>query len=289
MLAYSAAILLLLALPLAYAEIPEIIVEAETGKNIIESGDPVAITGAVLDHGYRPIAGADVQARSGAITISTTTNHNGTFAVEFAGVKRIPATYTINIIVSVNNMTGFASMQFQVRGDVSATSIQEEYLSSEVAARYLGANVSDFEKDPIGKRLFLHYEKLYKELVTKQKEVKKTPEQIHAEQELRIAEKMRRNAINEFKPSNGTYGGYAYDSYISRLNPQIKDLVADQLNFTKNTFENAQKIRQDVIASGGTFEEARKAYLDAISIPRDSLEKFNRDATGGNLPKNSTG
>ncbi|RNJ79943.1 MAG: carboxypeptidase regulatory-like domain-containing protein [Nitrosopumilus sp. H8] len=287
MLAYSAALLLLLAVPLAYAEIPEIIVEVETDRAIIKSGDPVGVTGMVVDHAYKPIVGADVQVRIGADTASLTTDSNGTFAVEFAGVKRIPSTYTVNVAVTWNELSGVASTQFKVSGDVSAISILEERLSSETAKRYLGANVSDFERDPIGMKLFLHYEKLHEELVAEQKKVEKTPEQIRAEQEIRIAEKMRRAAINEFKPTNGTYGGYAYDLYISSLNPQIRDLVADQLNFTKNTFENAQKIRDAVIASGGTYEEARKAYHDAISIPRDVLETFNKNATGGNMP-NST-
>jgi hypothetical protein len=47
------------------------------------------------------------------------------------------------------------------------------------------------------------------------------------------------------------------------------------LNFTKNNFEEAQSVRDNIIANGGTYEEAKKAYLEIISIPREVLEQFN--------------
>ncbi|MGI9567845.1 MAG: hypothetical protein ACR2LL_12645 [Nitrosopumilus sp.] len=53
-------------------------------------------------------------------------------------------------------------------------------------------------------------------------------------------------------------------------------MVANQLNFTKNTFEEAQKIRDEILASCGTDEEARQAYIEIISIPKEILEQFNQ-------------
>ena len=50
------------------------------------------------------------------------------------------------------------------------------------------------------------------------------------------------------------------------MNPEIQDIVKEQLNFTKNNFINAQNIRDMIIENGGTYEEARQAYLDKISI-----------------------
>jgi len=64
---------------------------------------------------------------------------------------------------------------------------------------------------------------------------------------------------------------------LKSLNPDIKDIISSQLNFTKNTFYEAQKLRDEIIASGATYEEARKAYLDMISIPREVLEQFNQN------------
>ena len=72
----------------------------------------------------------------------------------------------------------------------------------------------------------------------------------------------------------------AYGS--DNLNPEIRDLVVSQLNFTKNTFEEAQKIRDEILANGGTYEEARKVFLDMIAIPKEMLEKFNQESIDQN-------
>ena len=61
---------------------------------------------------------------------------------------------------------------------------------------------------------------------------------------------------------------------MNNLNPDIKDVVQSQIDYTKNAFEDAQNIRDIIIANGGTHEEARKAYLDRISISKEMLEKF---------------
>lgn len=173
-------------------------------------------------------------------------------------------------------MTGLANTQFQVKGEIAPVSELQQKLSTEEARKYLGANESDFEKNPIGQTLFKYYHGLLKELVQEHKEVRKSlTEQKEAEQEKNIAENLRQQAIKEYNPKSGIYEGYQYERYIANLNLEVKDLVLNQLNFTNSMFEESQKIRDKIIEKGGTYEEARQAYLNAISIPRDVLEQFN--------------
>ncbi len=42
-------------------------------------------------------------------------------------------------------------------------------------------------------------------------------------------------------------------------------------------FEEAQKVREEILANGGTYEEARQAYFEMITVPRDVIEKFNEE------------
>ena len=49
------------------------------------------------------------------------------------------------------------------------------------------------------------------------------------------------------------------------------------MSFTQNNFLDAQKIRAEIIENGGTYEEARQAYLDRLTIPKEILEKFNEN------------
>jgi len=183
------------------------------------------------------------------------------------------------VIATWEGMIGLSSTQFQVKGDVSLVSILQEKLTTDEARKYLSANKSDFEKDPIGQTLFKYYHGLLEELILEKNEARKPlAEQMYLEQQRKIAKNLRNQDIEQYNPGAGTYGGYQYDGYINSLNPEIRDLVASQLNFTKNTFEEAQKLRDEILANGGTYEKARQAYLDKLSFPKEVLEQFNQES-----------
>ena len=184
-------------------------------------------------------------------------------------------------------MTGLSSTQFQVKGDVSPVSILQEKLSTEQARKYLSSNESDFKKNPIGQTLFKYYHGLHDELINELKKAEKPlAKQIFIDQQRLIAENLRNQAISEYEPNAGTFGGYQYDDYVNSLNPEIKDLVIRQLNFTKNIFEEGQKVRNEILANGGTYEEARKIYLEKISISKEILEQFNQNDLNEEIENN---
>jgi hypothetical protein len=116
---------------------------------------------------------------------------------------------------------------------------------------------------------------------------KPSEDKIFMEHQRLIAENLRNQAIDEFNPRVGIYDGIQYNDYINNLNPKIKELVISQLNFTKNNFAEAQKIRDEILANGGTYEEARQAYLDKISISKEILEEFNEEKIDQELEQSS--
>ncbi len=265
-------------IPSSQAELWEFVVELDMEKGVVNSGDTVVVTGRVVDHAYHPTRGVEVLVRTGADTTKAFTNPDGEFKAQFVDFQRVPGTYTVNVVASWYGMTGLASTEFQVKGDVSPVSILQQQLSTDQARKYLSSNESDFEKNPIGQTLFKYYHGLLYQLIAEKKEANKPNEdQIFLEQQRRIAENLRNQAIEEYKPGYGTYGGYKYENYISGLNPEIRDLVVNQLRFTQNNFLDAQKIRAEIIENGGTYEEARQAYLDRLAIPKEILEKFNEN------------
>ncbi len=265
-------------IPTSEAELWELLIDVNVQKAVIYPGETVVVTGKVVNHAYEPIRGAEVFIRTGSDATKAFTDPEGVFWAEFKDFQRIPGVYSVNVIASWNGMTGLASTQFRVSGDISLVSILQEKLSTDEAIKYLSANESDFEKNPIGQTLFKYYHGLLDELILENKESSESlAEQIYLEQQRTIAENLRNQAIEEFDPGSGTYSGYQYDYYINSLNPEIRDLIVSQLNFTKNTFEEAQKLRDEILANGGTYEEARQAYLDMISFPREVLEQFNQE------------
>jgi len=265
-------------IPNSQAELWEFIVELDMEKGVVNSGDTVVVTGRVVDHAYEPTRGVEVLIRTGADTTKAFTDTDGTFRGEFVDFQRVPGTYIVNVVASWYGMTGLSSTEFQVKGDASPVSILQQQLSTDQARKYLSSNESDFEKNPIGQTLFKYYHGLLDQLIAEKKEANKpNEEQILLEQQRRIAENLRNQAIEEYKPGYGTYGGYKYENYIAGLNPEIRDVVVNQLSFTQNNFLDAQKIRAEIIENGGTYEEARQAYLDRLTIPKEILEKFNEN------------
>ena len=265
-------------IPTSEAELWDLIIDLNIQKGVIYSGETVVVTGKVVDHASKPVIEAEVFIRAGSDTKIVFTDLYGIFRGEFEDFERVPGIYAVSVIASLNGKTGLSSTQFQVKGDISPVSALQEKLSTDEARKYLSANESNFEKDPIGQTLFKYYHGLLEELILEQREASQlTEEQIYLEQQRTIAENLRNQDIEQFNPSAGTYGGYQYDDYINSLNPEIRDLVVNQINFTKNTFEEAQKLRDEILANGGTYEEARQAYLDMISFPREVLEQFNQE------------
>jgi len=265
-------------IPASEAELWDLIIDLNVEKGAIYSGETVVVIGKVVDHAYKPISDAEILIRAGSDTTRVFTDSDGIFRGEFEDFQRIPGTYVVNVIASLDGKTGLSSTQFQVKGEASPISALQEKLSTDEAIKYLSTNESSFEKDPIGQTLFKYYHGLLKELILEQNEASHiSEEQIRLEEQRRIAENIRNQVIEERDPGAGTFEGYQYDDYIISLNPDIRDIVASQLNFTKNTFYEAQKLRDEIIASGATYEEARKAYLDMIAIPKEVLEQFNQN------------
>jgi len=252
-------------------------------KASIYPGESVVVTGKIVDQAYKTHRGIEVFVRIGSETTKAFTDPNGVFRAEISDFKGVPGVYTVNVVASWYGMTGMKNTEVQVIGEPSVVSALQEKLSTDEAIKYLSSNESDFEKNPIGQTLFKYYHSLLDKLLIEQKEESKPlADQVFIEQQRLISENLRNQAIDEFSPSAGVFEGYKYEDYINNLNPEIRDLVQSQLNYTKNSFEDAQNIRDEIIANGGTYEEARKAYLDRISMPRELLEKFNQEQMNEN-------
>ncbi|MFB5639569.1 MAG: carboxypeptidase regulatory-like domain-containing protein [Nitrosopumilus sp.] len=263
-------------IPTSQAELWEFIVEVNVENGIVYSGDTVVVTGRVVDHAYEPTRGVEVLIRAGSDTTKAFTTPDGHFRGEFENFQRVPGIYIVNVVASWYGMAGLSSTEFQVKGDATPVSALQQKLSTEEAIKYLSSNESDFEKDPIGQTLFKYYHGLLDELIQEQKEANEpNEEQIFIEEQRVIADALKEQAIEEYDPGYGTYEGYRYDDYIAGLNPEIKELVIEQLNFTKNSFLEAQEVKQEMLANGSTYDEAMQAYFEMLAIPKSTIDQFN--------------
>lgn len=276
-------------IPTSQAELWQFIVDANVENAVVFQGDTVVVTGRVVNHAYEPTRGVEVLIRTGSDTTKTFTTPDGHFRGEFENFQRIPGTYTVNIVASWYGMTGLTSTEFQVKGDVSPISILQEKLSTDEAIKYLSSNENDFEKNPIGQTLFKYYHKLLDELIQEQTEARESnKDRTYVEKQRMIAESLREQAIEGYNPRAGIYDGWQYDQYIKSVNPEIRDIIAQQLNFTKNNLIEANKIKQEMLVNGSTYEDAMQAYLKMLSTPKESIEKFNQEHLEETAEENQT-
>jgi hypothetical protein len=269
----------LLVLPLASnseATLWDLQITAHVDNTPLISGDRPIVSGIIVDHASKPVHKATVNIRSGSMSIFTTTSQSGEFMAELGTQARIPGNYIVNIsATSSDGKTGITSIQFQVRGELSPTTVNQEKLSTSEAKKYLESSPEDFDRNPIGLILYNYYQKLYQEYLEDVKLSEKlAQEKAFIEEQKEIENKFRLKAIEEFSPGMGIFSGPQYENYVNNLDEAVRDTVIKNLNFTKNLVESAQELRNEILENGGTAEEAQLAYLEKIATTRDMLENF---------------
>ena len=174
------------------ATLQELTIYADMKKSLLFSGERPIVSGIVTDHASNPINDAQVVIRSGTVSIITTTSPNGQFLAELGKHDRIPGIYDVNIsATSIDGKKGFTSIQFQIKGELSQTSVSENKLSTPEAQKYLSASPDDFEKNPVGYMLYNYYQKLYQEYLEEQK----IQENLDSEQAYLVQQKELANQI----------------------------------------------------------------------------------------------
>ena len=267
----------------------DLLVQSSLEDQMITVGQSPAVAGRVTDHAGMPVHDADITIRSGALAFHIKTDDTGGFEQELAGFDGLPGRYVMNIKAEHGERTGWDTLQFQVSGDVMESEILLRQIGTATAQRYIGAGEGDFADDPIGMQLYLHYRQLYADYldaVARENEEAAAEKILDGQREL--ARQALRTDIEENNPGAGTYGGWAYDRFVDNLDRSVKEIIVGQLNHTTTTFRQAGELMDAVLENGGTYQEAREAYLDRLSM---SQEMMNRLAAGQSPaePANSTG
>jgi len=283
---------MLLVIPLtsdSQAVLWDLLIEANVENSPLYSGDRPIVSGIIVDHASKPVHNATVNIRSEAMSIFTKTSQSGEFQVELGKHERLPGNYIVNISANTpDGATGISSIQFQVKGELAHATANHVKLSTLEAQKYLKASPEDFDNNPVGFMLYNYYQKVYQDYL-KDEEIsnKITQEKITSELQKEDTEKLRLKAIEKFNPSYGIFTGPEYENYVNSLNDGVRDTVVEQLNFTKNLFEEAQELRIKILENGGSAEEAQIAYLDKLIVTREMIESINNNSTN-NLEKNSS-
>ncbi|KAF6242849.1 hypothetical protein C6988_06640 [Nitrosopumilus sp. b1] len=252
----------------------DLLISASVENEPLFKGENPMVTGQVINHAGKPVSNVDVKIRLDVQSAVATTDEKGFFSHEFTGLDLLPGTHIINIMgTSQDEKIGLTSTQFQVKGELQVSSQTSKLLQTPEATKYLNAKASDFENDSIGITLFNYYQELQRKLVLQESIQKKIVEQDYIlEQHRKVSTEISQKIIDEKNPGAGTYSGWKKDVFVDNLDPSVKGIIKNQLNYTLNVFSEAQKAMNEVLQNGGTMKEAREAYLVKATVPRDVME-----------------
>lgn len=258
-------------------------------KDYLAEDDIPIISGIISDHAGNPIPGADVKIRLGDESIITTSDEFGSFTAEFSNFDEMPGSYIVNVYATSDEKIGLKSIDFQVKGKISVFAHTEKMLSTNEARKYLQASREDFVTDPLGLKLYHYYQNLQEQLFKEQKEqLDLIAEQQFINEQREHSILITKQVIEEENPRAGIFAGYKYDRFVANLDLAVKDIIVNQLNYTVDAFVAAQNTMDEVLANGGTFEEARQAYFEKATISRDTMESLTMNQTDNNIENDTS-
>lgn len=258
----------------------DLIITAELEKNPLEAGEIPVIVGSVVDHASKPVVNAEVKLRFGINSGTTYTDSTGYFKYE-SELGAEPGHYIVNITATnEDGKMGMTSLTYKVEGTAEPT--PENLFGVYTVAPPFSISLSeeDMKNNPIAYKIFLHKLKLEQQLAdVEQGQAESNDWQLFIEEQRRIAAEKLEADIVEDNPGYGVYSGWRLDAFLDKFdfNDPLKILFSTQLNYTLQKFDDARNAMLTVIENGGTWEEARQAYLDAASVSRAELEIINEN------------
>jgi len=280
-------------LPLSESILWDLIIYVELEQSPLHFGEIPVVFGSVTDHAWKPVSGAEVKVRLGADSIIVLTDTTGSFRVVFSEFDGLPGNYIVNVVATTSEgKIGLASTTFPVKGELLVQTRSEKILSTMEALKYLHSTADNFKHDPLGFTLYNYYQNLQAEFLEELNlQAELDEEQKLIDEQRKLSLEFIQQTIEEVNPGAGIYSGYKYDVFVSNLDLSVKDIIVNQLNYTVTMFEEAQEAFEEVLANGGSYQEARLAYHEKASISREVMNDLStlhvENTTSGNFT-NST-
>ncbi len=248
-----------------------LVISVKSEKSSIGVEEWPVIEGTVTDQASKPVSDVLVNISTAAGTVGTKTDMSGKFRYEFSN-SFLPGQYTVNVKAQKDGYgVGLKSTTFFVKGIPSTQTQNQLQLKT----------VSDdkIKNDPIASKILKNIEITQKRQAEQEKKLKQIEENKNfLDQQRALADKELKNdlsswvaSLDPFAPRN------AYASFVSQVNQTFQGLFWEQFNFTEQKTNAGLEARMQVLNSGGTIAEAKKAFNEKASSPRSEITKVNND------------
>ena len=246
----------------AFAAKPlDLIINAKFEQAEIESGKKPVITGTVIDQKGNPVFGAEVKIRFVDNSVNTTTDEDGNFRYEFSEQEG-QGMFVANVFATIYELKGFGNASLKIGDGVST--FDDLYYTK------------NFEKDLKNDPYKALKQKQYQKFIEDQNKRKLKQNEILAkkmayQEKINTANKKLDDAIIAEKPGAGIYSYEDQKQYLSKADPRVKGMLEMQMNYTRQIYAEAKYEMQKILESGGSLQDARKAYFDKIANTKDQV------------------
>ncbi len=244
-------------------------------KNPIHKSENPVIFGYIVDHAGKAVSNATVTIRLDKESQMIITNSSGYFKNEFSMVST-PGYYSINVMATTEDgRIGLASENLHVLGELSVSTQSAYDLDLMNSTYFEKIKQVEGQKDPLSLTLYNYYIELQTKLAEEESKQKEIDEyQQFVQHQRNLSNQLFQQILQEENPGAGTYSGWRYDRFVDNLDLSVREIIVNQLNYTLNSFYEAQIAMDEVLENGGTFEEARQAYYSKVAVSRDMMEKM---------------
>lgn len=238
----------------------------------LDQDNTPSISGTIINQRQEPIGDVDVYLATEFGTAQTKSNSDGIFVYN---LPSLPAGEKFNVSIKAQKegfLTGNTNTSFFVTG-------KSEPQNQKLGPAFKVVTADKMREDPIALKILQNIEE------SKQQEAKR----LQRLQEISAREKFldeqrqiaNQNLLNDlgmwfeqldpFNPRN------AFSSFVIQMDETVQTIYWAQFNFTETKTKEGLAALQAVLDSGGTEQEARKAFYEKAATPRDELLKINND------------
>ena len=257
-------------IPNSDAKLWDYVIDVELSENSINNQ---FLIGTVVDHAYNPISDVNVKVTFAGKSYLLKTNVQGEFGKELNTNELKPRTYSVLISAfSDDGKKGMTKTIFQVDGHQGKDSPFDRQLDSLEMVNDI-SKLRFSPNDPIAVILYDHYLDLQEKITQAQLEEKLLgmPNE-NVQQARQLAQEKLVEALKERPPTDGKFNQSSkLSAFLNNLDDEKRMIFELQLNSTKLRYAEAQSIMNEVLINGGSYGEARQAYLDHMSMTQKEM------------------
>ena len=242
-----------------------------------EQSSTSSVRGLVTNEKQVPVGNATIYITTEFGTAETKSNLEGMFVYM---LPREPTADKFNTSIKVQKegyLSGYANISFFVKNKSDAGRLGSSF-------KILTAD--KIREDPIALKILQNIEENKQQEQQRLKKLQEINErQKFIEEQRQIAnENLLKDLgfwfeqLDPFNPRN------AFASFVSQMDATVQGIYWAQFNFTETKTKEGLEALQAVLESGGTTQEARRAFYEKAATPRDELLRLNDEFNANYTP-----